>query len=277
MPSSIVGKLLETGVLLRGREDPFIRLAVASKAMNGSFQPMWTGLYHTGQQLGHLPNYQLYFTDDTVYDILGEVDIHKIFWVPINDHYQPDNHGTDQREYCIELLQFGDNIQLNDQFCDYHLQYHVCKYDPETAGHKKPLPSEVINGEKSASTSASPQLPIEQQQEFQEEYVVYDHATLIPSMPRSSLAIAEQVVTEVITEPDVPLPDFVDNNSYCRCKGLSPTVWHTYLALAGVSFPIAIAAVLAMWVKLIRLSMDGNTVCYMQMSTMKWITMVEVC
>uniref|UniRef100_A0A915E5Y2 C-type lectin domain-containing protein n=1 Tax=Ditylenchus dipsaci TaxID=166011 RepID=A0A915E5Y2_9BILA len=146
------------------KEFQFISKVLADqfgKSFDGS---VWTGLYHKHEDLDGLPNFQLYFTDGSQYDLPTNEKIHGALWNKIDGddkNYEPNGFdhggGPENVEYCAELVKVGNEYRLNDMVCHNAAPVHVCRFTDSTVEFVGELPSEVINGEISPNTrSGSP-------------------------------------------------------------------------------------------------------------------------
>ncbi|KAI1730047.1 lectin c-type domain-containing protein [Ditylenchus destructor] len=118
--------------------------------------PFWIGLFHIREPVIGLPNYKLYFTDGTSYDLPHDSNNHSIVWAAIghqSQRYEPNGFKNQDNtvEYCVEsAFSHTDNAnvqrRLNDVVCHKENKMYVCKRDGNNVEVEE-LPSEVINGE----------------------------------------------------------------------------------------------------------------------------------
>ncbi|KAI1702576.1 lectin c-type domain-containing protein [Ditylenchus destructor] len=123
----------------------------------------WLGLYHVRESVIGLPNYKLYFTDGTPYDLPHDTNNHSLVWVPIGHNsrrYEPNGFKNYDNtvEYCVESEYSYIHLQrrLNDVVCHKENKMYVCKRNGTNNFEVAELPSEVVTGEISQQKGMRP-------------------------------------------------------------------------------------------------------------------------
>jgi hypothetical protein len=114
---------------------------------------LWAGVYHLGEPkytYTLVPQYKLYFTDGSRYDLPMDSTTQKQVWgtsccvvQPYGGFYQlqPDNYSN---EYCGAFKhESREKMMLGDKPCGKYIKGHICKYHLSTAYKNPTLPSKL--------------------------------------------------------------------------------------------------------------------------------------
>ncbi|KAI1717043.1 lectin c-type domain-containing protein [Ditylenchus destructor] len=133
-----------------------VQQAAQSSSITGEDAAFWLGLYHIREPVIGLPNYKLYFTDGTSYDLPHDTNNHSLVWAAIGhqpERYEPNGfkNQANDAEYCVESefshVANGDvQRRLNDVICHKENKMYVCQRGFNNSEVVE-LPSEVVNGE----------------------------------------------------------------------------------------------------------------------------------